>query len=159
MLREEADAPDGVFETADGYLAVTCRSDAEWADLVDLLPADPLLASERFRERGGRLRDREEMRDALGKALAREPSAAWERAFAGRGIPCSRVLHDDEVLDRKEYWDLGLLRSLPIPGDADLVAGGPPWLLGGLVPGPPAPTPGGDTDALRAGPAAFWRAR
>ena len=159
MLREEADAPDGVFETADGYLAVTCRSDAEWADLVDLLPADPLLASERFRERGGRLRDREEMRDALGKALAREPSAAWERAFAGRGIPCSRVLHDDEVLDRKEYWDLGLLRSLPIPGDADLVAGGPPWLLGGLVPGPPAPTPGGDTDALRAGPATFWRAR
>ena len=158
-LREEADCPDGVFETADGYIALTCRSDDEWLGLVDLLPADPLLESDRFSERAGRLSHRDELCDALGEALVREPSAAWERALAGRGISCSRVLHDDEVLDRKGYWDLGLLRSLPIPGGPGLVAGGPPWSFGSLVPGPTAPAPGGDTEALRSGSATFWEAR
>jgi crotonobetainyl-CoA:carnitine CoA-transferase CaiB-like acyl-CoA transferase len=158
-LREEADCPDGVFETADGYIALTCRSDDEWLGLVDLLPAGPLLESDRFRERAGRLSHRDELCDALGEALLREPSAAWERALAARGVPCSRVLHDDEVLDRKGYWDLGLLRSLPIPGGPDLVAGGPPWSFGSLVPGPTAPAPGGDTEALRSGSATFWEAR
>jgi crotonobetainyl-CoA:carnitine CoA-transferase CaiB-like acyl-CoA transferase len=158
-VREDADSPDGVFATADGHIALTCRSDDEWRDLVDLLPADPFLASDRFLRRSGRLTHRDEISRALGTALAREPSAAWERSLAERGIPCSRVLHDDEALDRKGYWDLGLLRNLPVPGAPDLVAGGPPWLFGGPVPGPAAPTPGGDTDALRSSPATFWRPR
>ncbi len=152
--------PDGVFETADGYLALTCRSDEEWHDLVGLLPAGEALDSDRFRERAGRQRHAEELCAGLAAILVREPSAAWERAIAGQGIPCSRVLDDDEVIDRKGYWDIGLLRDLPVPGAADLVAGGAPWVLGSLIPGPPAPAPGGDTDVLRrSGPTAFWRAR
>ena len=60
-VREETDSPDGVFATADGHIALTCRSDDEWRDLVDLLPADPLLASDRFLRRSGRLTHSEEL--------------------------------------------------------------------------------------------------
>ncbi len=132
--------PDGLFKALDGYVALTCRTDAERSALVGALPPEWGL-------------------DTLAEALATRPAAAWEHALGSRGIPCVRVLHDDEILDRREFWDEALLRELPLPHAAPLVAGGPPWRLGGGVTAPPAPAPGADTEALRAEPKAFWRER
>lgn len=155
----DAFEPDGLFQAFDGHIALTCRDDAEWHALVDALPIDQALGSSGLETLAGRIRRRAHVREALGEVLCRQPAAAWERALGSRGIPCSRVLHDDEVLGRKDLWDEGLLRELPLPHAAALVAGGPPWQFCPEPPALPAPAPGQDTEALRAAPGAFWRER
>jgi len=149
-----------VFRALDGYVALTCRNDAEWGELVAALPSAAGLGSPDLGTLAGRIRQRDHVRRELGEIIGHQPAAAWEQAFGRRGIPCVRVLHDDEVLARKEYWEAGLLRELPLPHAAALVAGGPPWWLGSAdAASPPAPAPGADTEALRANPEAFWLPR
>jgi crotonobetainyl-CoA:carnitine CoA-transferase CaiB-like acyl-CoA transferase len=81
------------------------------------------------------------------KALAALPSTAWTQACSAAAIPCARLLRDEEVNSRRDYWELGILRRLPLRHAGPLVAGGPPWMFEGSVPsGPPAPYPGTDED-------------
>ena len=129
QMSVERHALDGFFRTRDGYVAVTCRTAAERERL-----GDPEL-------------------------LAELTSAEAERALGARGLVCARALHDEEVLERTDLRDAGLLRELPLPHAEPLTAGGPPWRLPAAVPAPPAPAPGADTDALRAGADSFWASR
>jgi len=139
-LRDGRHALDGIFATLDGYLAVTCRTDAERARLDGV-----------FREAVPRASDVED-------ALARLPGRAWEQLLADADIPCARVVHDDEAIARHDLWEAGILRPLPLPHAAPLVAGGPPWLFDNGRPEPPAsPIPGESTEELRTWRASFWR--
>ena len=151
--------PDGIFRALDGYVALTCRTDAEWRALVDALPSDELRDSRGLDTLTGRIDQRDRVQEALGAIFEAQPAAAWEHALGRCGIPCVRVLRDDEILGRKEYWDEGLLRDLPLPHGSPLVAGGPPWRLGVQISTPLAPVPGAHTGELRADPAAFWQNR
>jgi crotonobetainyl-CoA:carnitine CoA-transferase CaiB-like acyl-CoA transferase len=151
--------PDGVFPALDGFVALTCRDDEEWAALVDALDARALLGGDGLATVAGRRHAREDVRAMLAGVLSRRPAAAWEQALGRCGVPCVRALHDDEVLGRRDYWEAGLLRELPIADGAPLVAGGPPWRRISVAPAPPAPVPGADTPALRADPSAFWAFR
>ena len=116
---------DGLYGTRDGDLAVTCRSVEERAALMEVLGVSTL---ERPRARGG-----------SGSAPGCGVGAAPGRA---RGVPAVQTLRDEDVLARADFRDTGLLRDLPLPHAAPLVAGGPPWELGGRDDAPPAPSPG-----------------
>jgi crotonobetainyl-CoA:carnitine CoA-transferase CaiB-like acyl-CoA transferase len=118
---------DGIFRSVDGDVAVTCRDDGELARLAELT--------------GGT------GKDTIASAIKELPSTPWTQACAAAGIPCVRVLHDDEVNSRRDYWDQGILRDLPLRHASPLAAGGPPWVFDGSVPpGPLAPYPGADED-------------
>jgi crotonobetainyl-CoA:carnitine CoA-transferase CaiB-like acyl-CoA transferase len=140
-LPEQHHVLDGFFRTLDGYVAVTCRTDADRARLdATLVEAAPAA------------------RD-LESALAQLPGRAWENLLGTADVPCSRVLHDDEAIARRDLWEAGILQPLPLGHGAPLIGGGPPWILDDYQPEPPkSPIPGESTDELRAKSVSFWHA-
>ena len=134
LVRSRAARPaslDGLFATLDGHVAITCRDGEELARLSALLGADARNAG------------------SVAQVLATRPAAEWARKLGRAGIPCARALHDDDAMVRRDLWDAGILRLLPVAGrDEALVAGGPPWTLGTTPPLPIAPLPGGNTEAV-----------
>ena len=151
--------PDGLFRTRDGQLALTCRSDTDWAVLVDALGLDSPGRDETLAGLAGRERDRARMRTTLEQALATRPAAEWAALLGARGIPAVVPRRDEDVLEDAEYRDAGLLRELPLPHAEPLVGAGPPWRLGDIRSAPAAPAPGADTEDLRAQPDTFWKRR
>ena len=137
---------DGLYGTGEGGLAVTCRSVDETAVFADVLGVSTHV-------------DNRPSRVALEQALSRRPAAEWARLLADRGVLSAPTLPDEDVLERTDFREAGLLRDLPLPHAESLVAGGPPWELGGRYESPRAPAPGQDTDRLRASAESFWRPR
>lgn len=150
--------PDGIYETADGHVALTCRDDADWTRLVTALGAPAELSDGVLATAAGRRAQRDMLDAALAAALRASPAAAWAHALGRAGVPCVRVVEDEDVLARRDLWTAGVLRDLPRASGAPLVAAGPPWGSADGAPAPVAPSPGADTAAVRAGVAAFWRA-
>jgi crotonobetainyl-CoA:carnitine CoA-transferase CaiB-like acyl-CoA transferase len=148
-------APDGIFATAAGYVALTCRDDAEWARLVDVLGRPAALADGELRTAAARRAQRARVDRGVTAALGAAPAAAWAHALGRADIPCVRVAVDEDVLARRDLWDAGVLRDLRRADGPPLVASGPPW---GQANGtsPAAPTPGADTATLRAQRGGFW---
>jgi len=136
---------DELFETGDGAIAVTCRSEAEWDALCGALDLPAGADDERRR--------------LLTARLALEPSAAWVALLARRGVTCARAIADDDALARADLWRLGVLRELTLPHAPPLVTGGAPWDLGDARAACRAPLPGADTAALRDAPDRFWDRR
>jgi crotonobetainyl-CoA:carnitine CoA-transferase CaiB-like acyl-CoA transferase len=154
-LSLERPVPDGIFQTANGHIAVTCRDDADWARLAGLLGSSELSAAELTAAHGRRARrayvDRE-----LGRIFALAPAAAWTHALGRAGIPCVRASHDEEVIARRDLWAWGVLRELPIDGAEPLVCGGPPWPFADVPATLASVTPGQHTNALHARGERFW---
>lgn len=137
--------PDGLYRTRDGDLALTCRSADEWTALIDVLGSPSL--------------DDAPSRATVEQALAGRSAAEWAQLLGDRGVPSAQTLRDEDVLARSDYREVGLLRDLPLPHAEPLVAGGPPWRLGGRENAPAAPAPGQDTEALRTQGRLIWRPR
>jgi crotonobetainyl-CoA:carnitine CoA-transferase CaiB-like acyl-CoA transferase len=148
-------APDGIYATAAGHVALTCRDDAEFARLADVLGRPAGLTGPELGTAVARHARRAEVDEALTAALAAAPAAAWAHALGRAGIPCVRVAEDEDVLVRRDLWDAGVLRELRRADGPPLVASGPPWAQANGSP-PVAPTPGADTAALRARRGGFW---
>ncbi|MDX6723072.1 MAG: hypothetical protein QOD73_1476 [Solirubrobacteraceae bacterium] len=157
-LERPAAVPDGLFPTASGHVALTCRDDADWEALVAALGRPPALLDPELRLAANRRARRPELDAVIGAALGAQPAAAWAHALGRAGVPCVRVVEDEEAMARRDLWSAGVLRDLPLRDAPPLVAAGPPWGSADGAPTPRAPTPGGDTTALRAGAAGFWQA-
>ena len=141
--------PDDVFQAADGYVAITCLDSSQRDRLVELLGLPRSFASPNPTTVARPEADATRFRASIEQILTSRPAAAWVHLLEQAGIPCVRVLHDEDVLTRKDFWTGGVLRELPLRHAAPLVAGGPPWFLGLHVRAPMAPLPGGDTESLR----------
>ena len=159
----ESTVVDDIFPTRDGAVAITCRSEAEWATLCDALGVSGGTDAE-----GNTLRDVRGGTDAEGNTLsdvpggtdarrllaaqlATAPSAAWVKLLARQGIPCARAVADDDALARADLWRIGALRQLTLPHAPSIVTGGAPWDLGDARAACRAPLPGADTAAAAQG--------
>ena len=100
-------APQGVYRCSgeEQWLAISCRTDGEWAALAGVL-ARPDLAELSLAER----RRRHDELDAViaAWAIEREPLGAMVQ-LQGAGVPAGRVLdsdqiHDDPQLAARGYW-------------------------------------------------------
>lgn len=150
-------APDGLFPAADEFIALTCRDDGEWDTLVDVLGRPSTLRVAVFAHSAGRRSHDDELRHAMGEILRRRAAQAWAREFGAAGIPCVRLMHDDEIIARRDYWADGLFRPLLFGDNSPLVTGGPPVRYVESSVGPVrAPLPGEHTEQLRADPSSFW---
>jgi crotonobetainyl-CoA:carnitine CoA-transferase CaiB-like acyl-CoA transferase len=150
--------PDGLFATADGHVALTCRDDEDWQRLLSVLERPASLCDPALAAGEGRRTHRARIDAALAPVLATLPAAAWAHALGRAGVPCVRAAGDEEAMARRDLWDWGVLRELPLAHADSLIVAGPPWPPDG---GPPAsaPLPGADTPRLRDEPSEFWAAR
>ncbi|MGH3265240.1 MAG: CoA transferase, partial [Trebonia sp.] len=142
-------APDGIFATADGRIALSVEDDQQWAALVGALHEPPGLMNPAWRTNAGRLDHESAVDAALGAILAGRCSQGWLRAFEGTGVSASRVISDDDVMLRRDLWARDYLRPLLRQGREPLHGGGPPWAYDPQLPIVPSPQPGQDEPCFR----------
>ena len=152
-------APDGVYPTLEGPIALTVENDAQFAALCRALDRDDLRADSRFATAPARLANMAVLDEELTKTLVTAPSDWWLAALRRSGVPSARAHLDHEASAHVDMWRRGNLREIEVAGAGKLRAAAPPWDFDGIdqVAGR-APKPGQDTDLLRRAPDAFWQA-
>ncbi|MFC6989437.1 CaiB/BaiF CoA transferase family protein [Haloplanus sp. GCM10025708] len=89
--------PYGIYETADGYLAVVVVADHHWEKLCTAIDREDLADDERFATAPARIENREAVDDLLESALARAPADKWFDRFREHRVPAAPVLDTQEV--------------------------------------------------------------
>ncbi len=125
-------APHGIYPSAgdDQWVAVTCRDDADWRALADLV-GQPDLGALTTAERLAR---REEL-DALVAAWTepRSPDEAMELAIAA-GVPAHAVQNSGECWQDRQLAHLGHWVTLPHPEHGTIVVEGARMMLSDTPP-------------------------
>jgi crotonobetainyl-CoA:carnitine CoA-transferase CaiB-like acyl-CoA transferase len=152
-------APDGLYSTADGTIAITVESDSGFRALCAVIERDDLTRDRRFASGQARLANMQSLDAELQNAFAAAPSDWWLVALGRAGISCARAHSDHEASAHRDTWMRGHLREIAVLDAGRLRAAAPPWDFEGIVPVPGrAPRPGQHSDLLRKDPATFWPA-
>jgi crotonobetainyl-CoA:carnitine CoA-transferase CaiB-like acyl-CoA transferase len=107
-------APVGAFRTADGWIVVACAKEKFWNRLVDAL-GDRALEDPRFSSFESRHVHRQELTEALERALARRSTSDWVATLSAAGVPCGPVNSVPEALADPGIADRDLLVELDHP--------------------------------------------
>lgn len=151
-------APDGLYSTLDGSVAITVENDAQFRTLCLVLERDELAKDARFATASARLAHRKVLDTELRPTLSAAPSDWWLVALGRAGVACARTHADHEVLAHRDTWRRGHLREIEVRDAGTLRVAAPPWDFEGVDPVlGRAPRPGQDTDLLRSDTAGFWR--
>ena len=97
--------PYGVYDTADGYLAVVVVADHHWERLCEVIDREELAADERFATMSARIENRDAVDDVLQTALADASADEWFDRLSDRHVPSA------PVFDTLEVWDDEHVRS------------------------------------------------
>ena len=119
--------PSQAFRAADRYIAVDCRTDAEWRALCTTIELPKLADDERFATNALRVQHRSTLVPIIERAFVRYEGDRWLKKLRAAGIPCSRVnwdiddLYEDPqivanglIVDR-EHPDIGHVRTNDVP--------------------------------------------
>jgi formyl-CoA transferase len=144
-------APINTYRCADGWISVTCTSDAQWQRVCDLMDRDDALAQwPTIRERAGAAG---EIDAAMEAWTSKRPVREVEDAFLAVGLPSGRVRDPIEAAGDHNLRTRGLLTDLRHPSaPADRPSGflgaSLPISFAGRVELPPAELLGASTDAV-----------
>ena len=118
--QEEADraqsAPDLVFRTRDGHIAVGTVSDAEWRGLCRVLDKPEWVDDPRFRTGAARTANVAARLRLVGEALAGGEGADWLARLDAAEVPCAPVLTRRELLADPQVAANGLIVEFDQPG-------------------------------------------
>ena len=120
-------APLGVFETADGWLAMVCTNDEQWEQLCGLMDRPELV--ERFGVMSSRALARDEINDAVAAWLRTRPTDALVDELQAIGLPVGPVQSAWSARTDPQVAHRGALQDLRHP-DAD----GPSGYVGPALP-------------------------
>lgn len=112
---ESATGIDLIYETADGYIAVSTMTDAEWGDFCRAVERPDLLADERFATPVGRGEHVGDRLSAMQDALRSRTSSAWLEVFDRFDVPCAPVLTRGAVLDDPHIRASGSIQTYRHP--------------------------------------------
>jgi crotonobetainyl-CoA:carnitine CoA-transferase CaiB-like acyl-CoA transferase len=131
-------SPFGVFECADGYVALVAVHEPLARGLFDAMGQPELSDDPRFCNRDARVANAEALEATINDWSRRLPTAEVVRLLEARGVPVAPVLHpedalvDPRVVARKETMAVGH----PIYGSSiDLRTAGVPILFSGATTG------------------------
>jgi crotonobetainyl-CoA:carnitine CoA-transferase CaiB-like acyl-CoA transferase len=156
---ERHSAPDGLYRTIDGKIALTVEDDDGFRAFCGVIERDALPRDPRFATGTARLANMQALDAEIENVLKSAPSDWWIVTLGRAGIACARVHADHEASAHRDTWQRGHLRDLDVRGTGKLRAAAPPWDFEGIAPvAGRAPRPGQDTDLLRKDPADFWPA-
>lgn len=92
-------APEGIFETADGYIQISTVTEDHWEDLCDVLGREELLERPAFETADDRCQHTDELNETLEATLRERPTGEWVAGMKARGIPVS------EINDTRSIWE------------------------------------------------------
>lgn len=146
-------APYGLFETADGQVAIAPSNDTMYVRLLNALEMPALQAHPDFATNALRMRNRPALREVIQARTRQRETAYWIEQCNRHGVPCGPVLSVPEVFEDPQVRDQQMAIDVEHPGH------GPVRMLGFPIKfsqAPcrlrhPAPALGGDTAAVLAG--------
>lgn len=92
-------APYGLFEAADGQIAVAPSNDSFYAKLIDALGLDDLRAREEYRTNAARFERRLAINEEINARTRTNCVAHWIEKLNAAGVPCGRVLSLSEAFE------------------------------------------------------------
>jgi benzylsuccinate CoA-transferase BbsF subunit len=108
-------APSGCFRSAgtDEWVAVSVRSDPEWAGLCEALGRADWAADRTLATRAGRLAAKDRLNAGLATWLAERPADGGARRLVAAGVPASRSRSMKDLLADDFLSRIDLFPSLP----------------------------------------------
>lgn len=139
-------APYGIYQTADGYLAIAMNPVDRLGELVG---SDELAA---MKGQDEWFTHRDDIKRTLAQHLQSRPTSAWLDLFEPQGVWCSDVLTWDRLLGEEGFTRLNMIQRVVSPGGAAMETTRCPIRVDGglLVSSMGAPRVGQDNDALAA---------
>jgi len=131
--------PYQLFEASDRPFILAAGNDRMFERACEVLGQPDLATDERFVTNEARVRHREELIPALAEVFRSRPAAEWLAALEDAGVPCSPVLHMDEVFATPDGSRMVQEVADPARGTLRLVA--PPIRLDGEAPPARMPPP------------------
>ena len=119
-------APYGVFDTADGAIALAPSNDGVYSKLLAVLDMEHLLEDERIDTNEKRMKNRALMRDILEPVFTSKSSDHWIETMNAAGVPAGPILSvpgvfaDPQVIHREmvmpvDHGDRGTVQMLGFP--------------------------------------------
>lgn len=105
-------APYGLFQAADGELAIAPSTEAILRKLLRLLDLEPLLDDARFADNANRMSNREAINQEINARLKQHNRAHWVDVLNAAGVPCgtvqslSEALHSPQAKAREMVIDI-----------------------------------------------------
>jgi len=100
--------PFQAFPTADGYVVVALRSEAQWGPFCEVLEIPEVATEARFATNGLRTSNHGELEPILSAAIARRPTAEWIALLRARHIPSAPVQTILDVVAMPQLADRGM---------------------------------------------------
>ncbi|AUH32330.1 CaiB/BaiF CoA transferase family protein [Paracoccus tegillarcae] len=83
--------PYGLFDCADGQIAVANSHDEILRRFLDRLDLGWIMSDPRYETNAGRMARREELRELINSRMAGQPRAHWLQVLNAAGVPCGEV--------------------------------------------------------------------
>ncbi|WP_291384294.1 MULTISPECIES: CaiB/BaiF CoA transferase family protein [Achromobacter] len=106
-------SPYGLFETADGQVAIAPSNDVVYHKLLDALELSELRADPRFATNADRMRNRGAITEAIQTRTRQHTSAHWIERLNRFGVPCGQVLNLQEVFEDPQVQDQRMAVDVP----------------------------------------------
>ncbi|MCG7326740.1 CaiB/BaiF CoA-transferase family protein [Achromobacter sp. ACRQX] len=113
-------SPYGLFETADGQVAIAPSNDVVYHKLLDALELSELRADPRFATNADRMRNRGAITEAIQTRTRQHTSAHWIERLNRFGVPCGQVLNLQEVFEDPQVQDQRMAIDVPHGGHGDV---------------------------------------
>lgn len=113
-------APYGLFRTADSEIAIAPAGEAMSLRLLRTLDAEVLRGRPEFTTNTLRAENRAAINAEIEARTMRETSEHWIRVLNEAGVPCSPVMHLDQVFDDPQVCDQRSVVTVPHPGHGDV---------------------------------------
>ena len=145
-------SPYGLFEAADGQIAVAPSNDAFYARLIDALGLDDLRTRAEYRTNAGRFELRAAINAEINARTREHGVAHWIEKLNAAGVPCGRVLNLGEVFEdpQTRHQQMRITIAHPQHGPLDVLGFPIKFSDDPCRIHRPPPVLGADTDALLA---------
>lgn len=146
-------APYGLFETADGQVAIAPSNDTMYARLLNALEMPELQAHPDFATNALRMKNRPALREVIQQRTRQRETAYWIEQCNRHGVPCGPVLSVPEVFEDPQVRDQQMAIDVEHPGHGQVRMLGFPikFSQAPCRVRHPAPALGADTAAVLAG--------
>ncbi|MDR7944655.1 CaiB/BaiF CoA transferase family protein [Achromobacter aegrifaciens] len=108
-------APYGLFETADGQVAIAPSNDAMYEKLLDALELPELRVHPEFQANADRMLNRASIKAAIEARTRQKDSRYWIERLNQYGVPCGQVLNLQEVFDDPQVADQQMAMDVAHP--------------------------------------------
>lgn len=123
--------PYGIFDAADGPIALAVGNDRLWLQLCEVLDRPDLAGDARFQTNASRTENAEALHALLGDLLAQRPGLGWLELLLAAGIPAAPVNTVADLFEDPQIEARGMLPRVEQPDAGSIPVCGAPLRFAG----------------------------